>query len=657
MTNLLAEHRLVTLTGAAGSGKTRLATEIGSTLAGDFSEGAVFVDLVPVTESELVAAAAAKALAPPGEVNATEAEVIAHLSRREMLIVLDNCEHVLDGAARLLEQSLSHCPDIQVLATSRQPVGLNSEWIFPVPPLGLPDGEGPPETAESVRLLAERTAAIRPELDLLGDHLEEAVQICQLLDGLPFALELAAVQMAYLTPGDVVQRLADRFQLLVSRSGTGGSKTNTLRTAIDWSYELLDPKQKIVFNRLGVFTGGFSLGAAEWVGSGNDISKGEVSDLLASLVWRSMVVPVYRRETSRFRLLETMRAYALEQLGEESESWERLCEWGIHEAERIAPKLTGGDAMVPLNLLDQEAGNLRSVLRWAIDAGKTSDASRLVATLWRYWHMRGNIAEGRRWADEVLAMAHAEASTRARTLEAAGGLAWWGGDMDASRTHYEEALQLVREFGDDTEIANASYNLTFPVGYGGDWDEGLARADEARELFEKLGDEAGVAKALWAWGVVAHGAGRDQEAREAYERAIPIFERLGDHFGLAWAHRQLGASLISLDEPDEALLQLSVGMQLFEEVGDVSGVIFHLRDFAQLAINTGQKERAMILIGSLSALQEETAMQLAAFSEQWVGLDEIRDELGAELASELIEKGQNMSRRQAVRFALDSGAD
>lgn len=655
---LLVENRLVTLTGAAGSGKTRLAMEVGSHLAGEFTEGAVFVDLVPVTEPELVSAATAKALAPPGEVNATEADVISHLSRREVLIVLDNCEHVLDGAARLLEMTLTHCPRVKILTTSRQPIGLSSEWIFPVPPLSLPDDRSPPEASEAVRLLEERTAAIRPDLDLVGEHLQEAVEICRLLDGLPLALELAAVQMAYLTPGDVLRRLGNRFHLLVSHSGARESKTNTLRTAIDWSYELLDSKQRVVFNRLGVFTGGFSLTAAERVAAGDDISPDEVADQLASLVWRSMVVPIKSRETSRFRLLETMKAYALQQLEEGSQTWERLCEWAILEAEKIAPKLTGPDARVPLNLLDQESGNLRSALRWAIDAGRTFEAARLVATLWRYWHMRGNIAEGRRWVGEVLDMEHADSSTRLPALEAAGGLAWWGGDMDASRNFYEEALQLTRPSGDKALIANAAYNLAFPMGYSGFTEQGLAAAEEARALYEILDDEAGVAKALWAWGVVAHRAGRESEARSAYEEAISLLERLEDHFGLAWAYRMLGTTLINLGEPDQAIMRLSAGMKLFEDVGDLSGVVLHLRDFAQLAINAAEDERAMTLVGCLKALEEETAVRLVDdSSEQLTGLSQVEERLGHDRTEELLDRGRNMSRRQAVRFALDIRAE
>jgi tetratricopeptide (TPR) repeat protein len=203
-------------------------------------------------------------------------------------------------------------------------------------------------------------------------------------------------------------------------------------------------------------------------------------------------------------------------------------------------------------------------------------------------------------------------------------------------------------------MANALYNLAFPVGFSGRIDEGLQYADRARVLYERLGDEAGVARSHWAMGSVAHFAGRDEDAKVACEKALPIYQRLGDTFDLAWAHRMFGTTLINLGETEEAVAQLTAGLRLFDEAGDLSGVILHLRDFAQLAINKGQQERALTLIGALTALEEETGMRLLeGFSEQLEGLEEIRDELGPDRAGEIFERGRNLSRGQAVRFALD----
>jgi predicted ATPase/DNA-binding CsgD family transcriptional regulator len=658
ISRLLVEHRLVMLHGVAGSGKTRLALEVGNRLADEFSEGAVFVDLVPVTDPESVAAAVATALAGTGEVNATLTDVVTYLAPREVLLVLDNCEHLLQGATRLAETVLTACPDVKVLATSREAFGLNPEWTFPVPPLALPDGDRSATESEAVRLLVERTASVRPDLDLLGRHLDEAVQICRLLDGLPLALELAAVQLAHLAPGDVVKRLDDRFRLLVGRADDGDPKTNTLRAAVDWSYELLDDKEGTLFDRLGVFAGGFSLDAAESVAGWGTLRSDEVSGLLGSLVWRSLVLPLSDRDVSRYRLLETMRAYALERLGDDIGTWERLCDWCIREVEDAAPRLTGADAGKLLNGIDRELGNLRNALRWAIDVRRVSDASRLAVGLWRYWHMRGNIAEGLRWLEEVLALQTEGDPTRLVTLEAAGGLAWWDGNMEKSRGYYEAALALLRSQGDDAGIANALYNLSLPSGFGGLIDEGLAYAEEAVELYEGLGDEAGVAKSSWAWGAVAHRARRDAEARMAYERALPIYRRLDDPFGLAWCHRMLGTTLINLGEDEEAVEQLSAGLRIFEEAGDLSGVILHLRDFAQLAINSGVLERAMTLTGAFNALEEETGFRLLeGFSEHLQGLEAVREELGDDRADELYERGRNLSQGQAIRLALGTSPE
>lgn len=654
ISHLLVEHRLVMLHGVAGSGKTRLAMEVGNRLAGEFSEGAVFVDLVPVTDPESVAGAVARALAGTGEVNATLTDVIAYLSPREVLVVLDNCEHLLQGTARLTEAVLLDCPNVKVLATSREAFGLNREWSFPVPPLALPDGDHLAAESESVRLLVERAASVRPDLDLLGRHLDEAAQICRLLDGLPLALELAAVQLAHLAPGDVLERLDDRFRLLVGRDDDADPKANTLRAAVDWSYELLDDNEKALFDRLGVFSGGFSLDAAESVAGWGSLREEEISDLIGSLVWRSLVIPVADRDGSRYRLLETMRVYALEKLGEDIETWARLCNWCIRKVENAASRLTGADAGNLLNDIDRELGNLRSALRWAIDVRQVSEASRLAVGLWRYWHMRGNIAEGLLWLEEVLALQEEEDPTRLPTLEAAGGLAWWGGDMEKSRGYYESALGLLRAKGEASDVANALYNLSLPSGFGGLIDEGLAHAEEAIELYQGLGDEAGVAKSSWAWGAVAHRAGRDAEAKVAYQRALPIYQHLDDPFGLAWCHRMLGTSLINLGENEEAVAQLTAGLKVFEEAGDLSGVILHLRDFAQLAINQGEHERALVLAGAFAALEEETGHRLLeGFSEHLEGLEGIREKLGADRADELFERGRNLSHGQAVRFALD----
>lgn len=656
----LSVSRLVTLSGAAGSGKTRLAIEAGNRTASDFRNGAVFVDLIPLNNPRFVAAALATSLGISGAVgssSSTEDQVVAYLSRRNTLVVLDNCEHVVGGAARLVNRVLAQCPDVKILATSRQGFASPAESLLMVPPLAVPDGGSkPPGEVESVRLLVERAEAVRSDLDLLADHGEAVTAICRRLDGLPLAIELAAVQLAHLTPEDVAARLDERFRLLGSRRADTSPKS-TLQTTLDWSYELLSDTEAAVFNRLGVFAGSFSLQAAEAVCSGSGLHPDQIAEILGSVVWKSMVLATQDLEQSRFRLLETMREYArkrLEETGGLHETAARHGEWFVGRAHEAAPYLTTTDADVWLKQLDQDLGNLRAALRWAIDNGKTDLASRLITGLWRYWHMRGDPEEGKGWVAEVLAMGGEDAMTRARTLEAAGGLAYWKADMPEARAHYEEALTIAEAHGSEEDVANALYNAITPYAYGAEPDPetALRYADQARQIFERLGDEEGVARSNWAWGAAAHVVGRDSEAVTAYEKALAIYETLDDTFMLGWVHRMLGWSLLRLDELESARSHFDAGISLFAAAGDVSGVAFHLRDYAEMAIVQQDYERALVLAGAVQALEDESGLGLIGISANRVdGLDQAQEALGEDRAQELFEEGQDMSQTRAIQYA------
>lgn len=654
----LSVNRLVTLSGVAGSGKTRMAIEAGNRIASEFQNGAVFVDLVPLSDQSFVAATVATSLGLGGTApssGSTEDQVVTYLSERDTLVVLDNCEHVVGGAAALVDRVLAHCPNVKVLATSRQGFATPAESLLMVPPLELPNGTSKPsEDVESVRLLLERAQAVRSDLDLMGSHADAVVDICRRLDGLPLAIELAAVQLAHLTPEDVANRLDQRFRLLGSRRADAPPKS-TLQTALDWSYELLSGPESTVFNRLGVFAGSFSLEAAETVCSDIEVDRDRVSEILGSLVWKSMVLATPELERSRFRLLETMRVYARERLGETGgyrETAARHCEWFLGRAEEAAPHLTRADAHVWLRALEQDLGNLRAALRWAIDSGEAGMASNLMAGLWRFWHMRGDPDEGQRWAMETLAISGEDESARMRTLEAAGGLAWWSGDMEKAKDHYEKALAILRSHGSETDLANGLYNASMPYGFSGDTTRALDYAEEAREIYERLGDEEGVAKSNWGWGASAHAAGRDAEAVVAYEKALAIYESLDDTFMLGWVHRMLGRSLLALNELESARPHLDAGIGLFDAAGDISGVILHLRDYAELAMQQEHPERAVVLAGAVRALEDESDLQLVeGFSEQVEGLDQARETLGESHAQELFDQGRNMSRSQAIRYA------
>lgn len=657
----MTASRLVTLSGVAGSGKTRMAIEAGNRMASEFQNGAVFVDLIPLNNPRFVTAAVATSLGIGGTVGSsgpTEDQVIAYLTSRDTLVVLDNCEHVMEGAAELVDRVLTHCPEVKVLATSRQGFATPAESLLKIPPLEIPNGGSkPPSEVESVRLLVERAESIRSDLDLLGEHLDAALAICRRLDGLPLAIELAAVQLAHLTPEDVAAGLDQRFRLLGSRKVATPPKA-TLETALDWSYELLSVSESTVFNRLGVFTGSYSLDAAEAVCSDVEVDEDRVSEILGSLVWKSMILATPDQETSRFRLLETMREYARERLKERGELHAiatRHCEWFVERASEAAAHLTKPEADVWLRDLDQDLGNSRAALRWAIDTKETELASRLMVGLWRYWHMRGDPEEGKGWIEEVLEMGGEDPLTRARTLEAAGGLAYWSADMQEARTYYEEALAIVRSHGSEEDVANALYNVITPYAYGADSDPEIALryADQTREMYEHLGDDEGVARSNWAWGASAHALGRDSEAVVAYEEALAIYEKLDETFMLGWVHRMLGWSLLRLEELDSARAHFDVGIRLFDSAGDVSGVVLHLRDYAEMAIAQRDYERALVLAGTVQALEDESGIGMVGTSENRVeGLDRARHALGHDRAEELFKEGLEMSRSRAIHYAL-----
>ena len=652
--------RLVTVTGVAGSGKTRLAIELGNRITDRYRDGAVFVDLVPIRDPFLVHATVAKAIGITTEettAGTRKDEIIAYLGDRQTLLILDNCEQVIDGVIELVESILPACPEVVILATSRQGFAIPGEYVYVAPSLDLPDEDTFPEAAESVQLLIARLRAIREDIDLLRDHRQPTIEICRRLDGLPLSIELAAVQMAHLSPEEVVARLDDRFHLLVRRHPAGAPlKSTALRAAIDWSYDLLSHEEAVLFDRLGAFVGTFSLEAASVVGPGDPIGHDDIADLIGSLVWNSLVVVVSPAMETRYRLPETLSAYAREHLNADSMSisvWERFCAWAIDSAEDAASHLLKADAGSWLRRLDRDLDNLRAALRWALDNGRTVEASRLVFALWRYWHMRGDLAEGRRWVAETLALGGEDPSTRARTLEAAGGLAWWAGEIATARDHYEEALTLLRDGEVGADVANALYNAALTHGLLGDTERAFTYYEESRHIYESLGDRGGVAKCLWGWGTSAQTADRLKESRPAFEQALAIYQGLDDTFSLAWTHHMLGLVLLRLGEPARALPHINAGLRLFTASEDLSGINLHLRDFCQIALDVGEPERALVIAGALSALEEETGLRLRdAFSMQIEGLETARDAVGEERARSLIGEGRVMSRNEILDYVM-----
>ena len=464
---LLAEHRLLTLTGPGGSGKTRLALAVASEVLEAFEDGAWLVELAPLSDPNLVPQAVTSALGVRETPGTTLVDSLrAHLHLRGTLLVLDNCEHLIASCASLAETLLRHCPHLRILATSRESFRVSGETIFTVPPLSLPDPHRLPDADsfshyEAARLFVDRAKGVKPDFALTEGNALAVAQICYRLDGIPLAIELAAARTRVLSVEQISERLKESFGLLSGGGRTAMAHHGTLGATMDWSHDLLSEEEKVLFRRLSVFAGGFTLEAAEAVGSGGGIEEGEVLDLLTSLVDKSLVVFEERQDgTVRYRLLETVRQYASEKLErsrEEDEVGSRHALFFLALAEEVEPKINTAGRLRWLERLENEHDNLRAALAWSRAEGTRGETSlQLVAALFWFWFHSGYFSEGRGWLCGALATAEgtgerpapASPAARGKALCGAGLLAWMQGDQAAAGSRLEESVTLWRELRD-----------------------------------------------------------------------------------------------------------------------------------------------------------------------------------------------------------------
>jgi predicted ATPase len=433
VTKLLDRSRVVTLTGPGGVGKTRLAVQAAADAIGQFPDGAWFVDLGPISDPGLVAAAVASAMGLPERRRGTiEDALIDTLARQRSLIVLDNCEHVIEAATKLVDLLAHHCANTAVVTTSREALGLGGEATYPVKPLPVPppDGVADPadvEGSEAVRLFVERAASARHGFELTRDNAAVVGELCRRLDGIPLAIELAAARVQSMSPADILERLNERFRLLGQARRAGLARHQTLRGAVDWSYGLLDPAERLVFARLSVFAGGFTLDAAEAVAAGDGVDALDVVDLVSGLVAKSMVTIDESGTGIRYGVLETLREYGADRLAEVGQGQrlrERHAKYYLALAETAAPHIIGSEQDPWSTRLDNEYDNLRTALAWSQDVGDGQSLTRLTLALKDYWIEQGYWREGLAWCEPALAVdADADPDGTAELQAAAGHMA------------------------------------------------------------------------------------------------------------------------------------------------------------------------------------------------------------------------------------------
>jgi predicted ATPase/DNA-binding SARP family transcriptional activator len=512
LAGLLERARLVTLTGPGGCGKTRLALEVAADANARLRDGAWFVDLAGLGDPALVAQAAALALGVPIPASrSAEEALVAHLATREALIVLDNCEHLIDACARLAEEVLRAGPGVRVLATSREPLRCAGETAWRVPSL-----------AESERLFCERAAAARPGFDAAADA-GAVEEICRRLDGMPLAIELAAARTAALSLGQIAARLGDSLDLLVAGRRTALTRQQTLRATFDWSHDLLTGEERILLRRLAVFAGGFTLEAAEEVCAGGAIDRRGVVDLLARLVEKSLVVA----EGERFRLLDTVRQYAAERLeaaAERDTVAVRHLDWCLALAEEHDPLSAGPRRS--LHVLEREHDNLRAGLAWALRRDPQA-ALRLATRLWRFWLDRGYFVEGKRWLQTTLAAAPEQTPLRVEALLAGAGLLLRLGDPSGILRNVSDAVHTYRLLGDDRATAAALYQHAMLAQYVHDTDA-EALCAEALTLARRLEDDRLLAAATHASATLPWHRGDTASARARVLEALVLLDAAPD---------------------------------------------------------------------------------------------------------------------------------
>lgn len=670
--DMLVAQRLITLAGPPGSGKTRLAVEVGRSALGTFDDGAWFVPLAPVQDEDLIAHAVARTLELPEKPGTPMSDVVQqHLATRTLLLILDNFEHLL-GGARLVAEWLAGAPHIRVLVTSREPLHLSGEWELNVPPLRVPDDPEDPAAAgvEAVQLFTERARAVDASFRADGETLRDVVLICRRLDGLPLAVELAAARAKALPVASILGRLDRNMELLARGGPDVPDRHRSLHAAVSWSHDLLPPAEQAFFRRLSAFRAGWSLEAAEGVTLADELGQSAL-DLTTSLIDKSLI----RRQTDsrsepRYEMLEVIREYAHERLeaaGEVTQAMERHATWFVEFAEQAAPMLTGRERGVWLDRLERELDNLRTALRWMLEQGRVELGMRLAAALWRFWQIRAHIVEGRQVLSELLAIdAGVDPAVRARALSAAGSLAYWQNDGRPCMALYEAALALRRELNDPADVASALYDLGHAVSCVAavkDPARGRLLELEALEIYRSLGSQMGEAWLVWALGCNAHFAGDNQQAVGELGHAVELFRELDDPFGLAWAHTMHGLAASLAGQRQLAAREFRAALPIFAEVDDVSGIDSVLEHLARLAAAEGDPRRAVRLAAAAARVRgiSESAIIRMVYAGQPAGsrplmLDRDKLPLTPEEVAAATRDGEAMTTAEAVAYALEDEA-
>jgi predicted ATPase/class 3 adenylate cyclase len=657
----LNQHRLVTLTGSGGTGKTRLSLEVAASLLDQFLDGVWFIELAPLTTPELISKLILSTFRIAEQQDRTALELLTDSIRdKKLLLILDNCEHLIEASATVADTLLNGAPGLTILASSREALGVKGEMDWYVPSLALPDLKHLPmieqlSHCEAVRLFMDRAALVQPHLELTSENSFVIAQICVRLDGIPLAIELAAARVKSLSVDQIAARLDDRFRLLTGGSRTAIPRQQTLRATIDWSYKLLSEPERALLERLSVFAGGWTLEGAEAVGTGKDVEKTSVFDLLTNLVNKSLVI--FNWDEERYGMLETVRQYAREKLmarGEEDIYMGAHIDYFLQLAEEAESYQAGDEQVKWFNRLESDHDNLRAALEASLKR-RDGNAIRIAGALGQFWWVHSHLKEGRGWLQRVLSTEkQLDSADHANALFWSGVLARHQGDYEAAKQFSKESLELYRRLDDKEGMAKSLNSLGSMEYFLKDYTGAHDLFAEALSVYQELENPEGIAKALNNLGISAHTQGNLAEARRFYEESVAMCRSFGEKWILSHALYNLGH--IAYDESDSPKARKLYGevVELCRELEDKDGLAFVLSSLANVLHTEGQARSSAQVQGTVTAyLQDlgsllETIEQIA-FDKTAFALQEV---LGQQAYQKEFEAGKALSLEQAIDLAL-----
>ncbi|MBK8550718.1 MAG: tetratricopeptide repeat protein [Ignavibacteria bacterium] len=597
---LLSETHLLTLAGPGGTGKTRLCLQAAAEVIDDFANGVWFVDLAPLKDEKLLLQTVAQVI---GVKENPETELLNtitdFLKEKELLILLDNCEHIIDSCSLLAETLISKCPKLKIMATSREALRCRGELMYYVTSLELPDLN--PDTTfekltqyESVRFFIEKAVSIKPGFQVSTLTAPYVAEICHKLDGIPLAIELAAARVKVLSVEQISERLNDRFNLLISGNRTALPRQQTLRALIDWSHDLLSAKEKILWNRLSVFAGGWTIEAAEKVCSCEELKQNEILDILSNLVDKSLVI--FNEQSNRYRMLETIRQYGEEQLdnlSELDEIMKRHLTYYVEFAGTAKINLSGFEQKYWMNRLDDESSNFQVALVSSIVRGNRLKGIQLVLFICRYWEVRGFISQAKNWLKEFLnSPEDIPEMEKAGLLQWSGTFEWITGNYENAKSFYEKSFLINKELNNKTGIAVSLNNLGLIYNITGEHEKSKEHTEQSYKIFSELGDKALMADSLLNLGSTLINLNEPDKARSVFEECLKVYREIGDARGVGMILTNIGSLYGMKNEYETSRIYFEESLAIQRELQDRRNLAYTVGNLGSILSSMGHHKKA-----------------------------------------------------------------